>query len=182
MKALVGRLRARLGSAPNAAALVENGLQLGRWVYLAPGVLLDPDFCWLISIGDNATLAPRVHVLAHDASTRFHLGYTRIAPVHIGRRAFIGASSIILPGVTVGDDTVIGAGSVVTKSVGPGVVAVGNPARVRGDVADYIAAHEQRLGVRPCYEAKGWTVRGGITASNKQRMRVELHDGEGYVR
>lgn len=51
-------------------------------------------------------------------------------PVKIGKRCWIGAGAIILPGVTVGDDTVIGAGSVVTKDIPSGVVAVGNPCRV----------------------------------------------------
>lgn len=50
-------------------------------------------------------------------------------PVKIGKRCWIGAGAIILPGVTVGDDTVIGAGSVVTKDIPSGVVAVGNPCR-----------------------------------------------------
>jgi len=51
--------------------------------------------------------------------------------VRIGSDVWIGGGAIILPGVTIGDGAVIGAGSVVTRNVGPGVIAAGNPARPR---------------------------------------------------
>lgn len=57
-------------------------------------------------------------------------------PVRIGNRVRIGAGAIILPGVTIGDDTVIGAGSVVTKDIPAGVVAVGNPCRVMREIGE----------------------------------------------
>ena len=50
--------------------------------------------------------------------------------VTIGRNAWLGGAVIVCPGVTIGDDTVVGAGSVVTRDLPPAVVAVGNPARV----------------------------------------------------
>lgn len=61
-------------------------------------VIIDPGHCWLIELGDDVTLAPRVHSLAHDASTKRELGYTRIAKVKIGSNVFIGAGSIVLSG------------------------------------------------------------------------------------
>ena len=51
-------------------------------------------------------------------------------PIHIGKCCWLGAGAIVLPGVTIGDYSVIGAGSVVTKDIPSGVVAVGNPCRV----------------------------------------------------
>ena len=68
-------------------------------------------------IGDNVTLAPRVHILAHDASTKKALGYTRIGVVNIGNNVFIGASSTILPGISIGNNVVIGANSVVSRDI-----------------------------------------------------------------
>ena len=50
--------------------------------------------------------------------------------MHIGKNCWLGAGVIVVPGVSIGDDTVIGAGSVVTKDIPSGVVAVGNPCRV----------------------------------------------------
>lgn len=55
---------------------------------------------------------------------------------HIGRNCWIGAGAIILPGVTIGDNTVVGAGSVVTKDLPSGVVAVGNPCRVLREIGE----------------------------------------------
>jgi maltose O-acetyltransferase len=75
-------------------------------------------------------MAPRVHVLAHDASTCAIVGHAKIGRVNIGNNVFIGAESIVLPNVNIGDNVVIGAGSVVTKDIPPNVLAFGNPCRV----------------------------------------------------
>ena len=56
-------------------------------------------------------------------------------PIHIGRNVWIGGGAIILPGVNIGDDALIGAGSVVTHDVPAGAIAYGNPARVRTESA-----------------------------------------------
>lgn len=86
-----------------------------------------------ITIGDHCLLAPGVHIYTArhplDPQERSS-GKEDGAPVTIGHRVWIGGGSIILPGVTIGDDTVIGAGSVVTRDMPSGVVAAGNPCRV----------------------------------------------------
>lgn len=78
-------------------------------------------------IGPNVTLASAGHPI-HPALRERQYQYN--LPVRIGRNCWIGAGAVLLPGVSVGDDTVIGAGSVVTKDIPAGVVAVGNPCRV----------------------------------------------------
>lgn len=100
--------------------------------------LLDPSHCFLISIGDNCTLAPGVRLIAHDASTKQFLGYTKIGKIMIGENCFIGDSVTILPCVTIGSRSIIGAGSVVTKDIPSGMVAVGNPARILCTVDEYL--------------------------------------------
>lgn len=86
-----------------------------------------------IYVGDNAMIAPNVILAsaAHplDPEER-RKGYQYNQPVHIGKNCWLGAGVIVVPGVSIGDDTVIGAGSVVTKDIPSGVVAVGNPCRV----------------------------------------------------
>lgn len=62
--------------------------------------------------------------------------YQYNAPVHIGRNCWLGAGVIVLPGCSVGDNTVIGAGSVVTKDIPPDCVAVGNPCRVMRKIGE----------------------------------------------
>lgn len=111
------------------------------------GVIIDPSHCNHITIGDNVTLAPRVHIIAHDASTYLFLGKTRAADVTIGNDVFVGASLIILPGVTIGNRVVIGAGSVVTKDIPDNSVAVGNPARVICTIDEYIGKERAK-----CFE------------------------------
>ncbi len=177
----LGRLRLRLQGVANIDALVARGLQLGHKVYIGPRATIDPWHCWLITIGDEATLAPGVHVLAHDASTKRHLGWTRVGRVVIGRRAFVGAGSVILPGTTIGDDAIVGAGSVVCRDIPAGTVAVGNPAHVVARTEDYIARHRAAMAERPRFPWQGWTLMGGISEADKQRMRDALRDGEGYV-
>lgn len=86
-----------------------------------------------IYVGDNTMMAPNVILAsaAHplDPEER-RKGYQYNKPVHIGKNCWLGAGVIVVPGVSIGDDTVIGAGSVVTKDIPSGVVAVGNPCRV----------------------------------------------------
>ncbi len=117
---------------------IKRGLTIGENVYINYGCDIDSDFCWLITIGSNVTLAPKVHILAHDASTKRELGYTKIGKVTIGSNVFIGANTIILPSVTIGDKVVIGAGSVVTKDIPTNSVAAGNPARVICSYDEYM--------------------------------------------
>lgn len=129
----------------NLEKFIRRGLKVGRNFKRMGGVIIDPSHCYYITIGDNVTLAPRVHILAHDASTYIWLHKTRAANVRIGNRVFIGASTIVLPGVTIGDDVVIGAGSVVSKDIPSNSLAVGNPARVIKKLDEYIVKEKNRM-------------------------------------
>ena len=87
-----------------------------------------------VTIGDRTQIGPGVQILAADhprdaAARASGLEFGR--PVRIGRNVWIGAGAIILPGVSIGDDALIGAGSVVTRDVPAEVTAFGNPARVQ---------------------------------------------------
>ena len=85
-----------------------------------------------VSIGDKTQIGPGVQILTADhprdpVERRAGLEFGR--PISIGRNVWIGGAAIILPGVTIGDDAVIGAGAVVTRDVPSGMTVVGNPAR-----------------------------------------------------
>lgn len=77
-----------------------------------------------VHVGEMSYVAFDTRILCHDRTRGLYL-HTRI-----GRNCFIGGASLILPGVEIGDGSVVGAGSVVTKSVPPGCVVAGNPAQI----------------------------------------------------
>lgn len=83
--------------------------------------------------GPNVTVATAGHPILPSLREK---AYQFNMPVHIGKNCWIGASAVILPGVTVGDNTVIGAGSVVTKDIPANVVAVGNPCKVLREISE----------------------------------------------
>lgn len=106
-------------------------ITLGRGVFVNFGaVFLDPA---PITIGDQAQLGPGVQLLTadhpRDAATRV-AGPELGRPISIGARAWLGGGVIVCPGVSIGADTIVGAGSVVVKDLPSGVVAAGNPCRV----------------------------------------------------
>lgn len=116
----------------------------GHHVHLGSGVYANFNLTLVddgnIYIGNNTMIGPNVTIataghpilpeLRNDA-LQFNVD------VHIGKRVWIGAGVIILPGVTIGDNTVIGAGAVVTKDIPANVVAVGNPCRVLREINDH---------------------------------------------
>ena len=125
MKRFIRRILGRIHGEQDIEKLLKRGLVVGKNFRRMDGVIIDPSHCWHIKIGNNVTFAPRVHILAHDASTWVFLGYTRVSNVTIGDNVFIGAGSIVLPGVSIGNNVVIGAGSVVSRDIPDNSVAVG---------------------------------------------------------
>ena len=112
-------------------------VHFGKNVYANFGLTLVDDTHIYVGdytmFGPNVTVATAGHPITPELRER---GLQYNAAVHIGRNCWIGAGAIILPGVTIGDDTVIGAGSVVTKDIPSGVVAVGNPCRVLREIGE----------------------------------------------
>lgn len=139
---------------------------LGEWTELYPNVQFDygcntylGNRCYVnfnstfldcaeIRLGDDVFVGPNVSfltpihpLLARERILRFTPDgrpYTKEAckPIAVGNRVWIGGNAVILPGVTIGDDTVIGAGSVVTRDIPAGVLAVGNPCRVLREITE----------------------------------------------
>lgn len=111
-----------------------RGVKIGKDVFLAGGNVLDrvrPD---LITIEDYVSLAGSVYILTHSNPTtplREILGESshKIAPVIIKKGAWIGVNSVIMPGVTIGENAIVAAGSVVTKDVPPYTIVGGTTAK-----------------------------------------------------
>jgi maltose O-acetyltransferase len=107
-------------------------ISLGKGVFLNFNcVILDVA---KVTISDGTQIGPAVQILTADhprdsAQRRAGLEFGR--PVSIGANVWVGGAAVILPGVTVGDDAIVGAGAIVTRDVPSGATVVGNPARER---------------------------------------------------
>lgn len=133
--ALLGELFGTVGE----RVVVKPSLRCdyGTPITIGAGTFINYDCVMLdvapITIGADCQIASRVQLLTAehpvDPVPR-RAGWESARPITIGDNVWIGGGVIICPGVTIGSDSVIGAGSVVTRDIAPGMVAVGNPARV----------------------------------------------------
>ncbi len=105
---------------------------------------IDTLFPEMVEIGDRFVSAPGSKILAHDASLVQFCGKYRVQKTTIGSNVFLGANSVIMPGITIGDNVIIGAMSVVTKDIPSNSVVVGNPGRVISTPAEYIEKSEKK--------------------------------------
>lgn len=169
MKQFIKRLLG-IRNADTLKTLREKGFRPGANFNMRHDCIIDFSHSWHIEIGDDVTLAPRVHILAHDASTWPYLGYTKIKNVRIGNRVFIGAGSIILPGVTIGNDVIVGAGSVVTKDIPDNAVVAGNPAKFRMATDVYIQQEKAKMNADNCFGTE-FSEKHHVTADQKALMK-----------
>jgi len=132
-------LRRLLGAVGDGAVIKPTfRCDYGYNVRVGRGLFVNYDCVFLdcapIEIGDDVQIGPAVQIYTAthplDPDVR-RSGLEAASPVRIGNNVWIGGAAVLLPGITVGDDAVIGAGSVVTRDVPPGAVVVGNPARAR---------------------------------------------------
>jgi acetyltransferase-like isoleucine patch superfamily enzyme len=143
-----------------------EGIRIGRHVLISPGVRISSANG--ITIGDNCMFASSVYVTDSD----WHGIYDRTSPlrqsepVRIGDNVWIGDSAIVCKGVTIGDNSVVGAGSVVTGDIPANVVAAGNPARVVRDIDP-----ERPMITRAHWFADPQALREGFDAIDREKLR-----------
>ncbi len=115
---------------PPMKLAVGKYISIGEGCYFNAGTTFIDD--WKIEIGSNCLFGPNVTLCTtgHPISPNHRMDGMYSFPIKIGNTCWIGANVIILPGITIGDHSVIGAGSVVTKDIPANVVAAGNPCRV----------------------------------------------------
>jgi len=138
MNALCRRKFAFFGEAaemrPGAYAVFCSRMHLGRRVVIRPGCMLFSDPDGFITIEDDVMLGSGVHIYVsnHNFSDSelpiIDQGSCKFSHVYLRKGCWVGANTIILPGVEIGENAVVGAGSIVTKSVPARTVVAGNPA------------------------------------------------------
>lgn len=162
--------------------LISQGMQLGKNSTVHYGFQIDSGWPWLISIGDNVTLAPYVTILAHDASTNVVGCCTKLGRVTIGNNVFVGTHSIILCNTHIGDNVVVGAGSLVTKDLPSNGVYAGVPAKRVCSIEEYREKSQALLDSRPRFDDKySWIQWRDAPAEDKEQMKKALEDGVGFV-
>lgn len=132
----------------------RGGVSIGHSCLICSKLLFPEGF--LLSIGDKTTISTNVHFVLHDYSAHnvMESKSSLYGKISIGNNCFIGMDSIILYGVTLGDNTIVAAGSVVTKSFEQtNVVIGGNPAKVISTWDNYIEKYEQLAA--PCLKDIG---------------------------
>lgn len=160
--------------------LIKMGMKVGKNFKRLNGTILDPSHCWLIEIGDNVTLAPRVHILCHDASTKYFLSYTKIGRVTIGNNVFVGTETVILPNVKIGNNVIIGANSTVTHNVQDNSVYAGSPAKFLCSIDEYLSKERKRMEISPCY-GESYTLRKNVSIDKRMQQKEELDGKIGYI-
>lgn len=161
---------------------VKRGMTVGKNFNRQTSTRLDPSHCWLITIGDDVTLSNKVQILAHDDTTRIYTGYGRVAPVKIGDRVFVGANSTILMNTTIGNDVIIGAGSLVTGNIPDDSIVAGVPAKVIGKTSEYIEREKERMSSASVFDSS-YTYHKGIDKNKKKEMLKALEESNqiGYL-
>lgn len=138
---LRARLLGRLRGERSLARMRRRGLRAEPPVRIGLRVFIDAEYAWAVEIGAFTIIANDVRIIAHDAAVKRITGYTEVRPVTIGKRCYLGAGTLVLPGAVIGDDAIIGAGALVRGEIPAGSVAVGAPARAIGTVEELRQRH-----------------------------------------
>lgn len=160
--------------------LIKRGLKVGTNFNRQQGYFIDPTHCFLIEIGNNVTMSIRVVLMAHDASTKKVLGYTKIGKIKIGDNVFIGANSVILPNVTIGDNVVIGANSVVTKDIESNTVVAGNPAKVVNKLESFEEKNKLQMKNSQVFDSS-YRMNGTLTEERKNKIKKAVENGIAFI-
>jgi maltose O-acetyltransferase len=161
--------------------LVARGLVLGKNVTIADSAYIDSTYPYLIRIGDNCSIAGDVRLLAHDATPfKFTDGHARLGKIEIKDNCFISERTIILPGVTIGPNALVAAGSVVNRDIPPNSCVAGVPARVYAKFDAFIERHKQRIEERTVFEYSD--LNPGADEQLRNRVWESVQDGDAYVK
>lgn len=148
--------------------LRRQGVQIGKDCEILTAASNFGTEPWLIELGNRVTITQGVLFLTHDGANRvFRYRIegssrwgNRFGTIRVQDNSFVGANSIILPGVQIGPNTIVGVGSVVNQTVPPNTVVAGVPARTICTLEEYVERYKTKM--------------VPITATNREELRREL--------
>jgi maltose O-acetyltransferase len=147
--------------------LRARGMHIGRDVWLPASTWIDDSYAYLIHIGDHCGFGEQCLLLAHDAQMDEFLDAARVGRIVIHESSHIGARTIVLSGVEIGPRTIVGAGSIVSRSLPPETVCAGNPARVLCSLEEYLQKQRERIAQAPTFPYDEY----GIEDVSAERIR-----------
>ena len=156
------------------------GMHIGEGVFLPASTWIDIPHCYLISIGDWCAFGDGCLILAHDAQMDEFIDAGKMAKVVIHESSHIGARTLILPGVEIGPRTIVGAGSVVWKSLPANTVCAGAPARPVLSLEQYLRGYRARLAARPKFSYVDYNI-NSLTPEKLAEIMAAVADGEAYM-
>lgn len=153
------------------------GMHIGNDVWLPGSTWIDTSYCFLISIDDHCGFGEECLILAHDAQMDEFLDMAKVGRVTIHKSCHIGARTVILPGVEIGPRTIVGASSVVSRSLPAETVCAGNPARVICSLDEYLKKHQEKaaLGTQFTYTS------GPLSGEEQAAMLSAASKGSVYI-
>ena len=162
------------------ATLRARGMTIGRDVWLPDSTWVDTDHCYLITIGDHCGFGDGCLLLAHDAQMDEFLDAARLGRVTIHESCHIGARTVILPGVEIGPRTIVGAGSVVSRSLPADSVCAGNPAKVICTLEEYLVKQRARLATARRFPYAEYDI-GALTPERRRELQAAVAAGAAWI-
>lgn len=153
---------------------------IGKGCHIAPDAEIELPWATHLKLGSEVTVARGVRFISHDACMWRSMGASRVGVIEVGDRAFIGAFTIVMPNVRIGAETIIAAGSVVTKDIPAGVVAAGNPARVIKTISELHEKTKTKLARTPCF-GEEYRMKCGGTVAMRNSMLKDSPNGECFI-
>lgn len=156
------------------------GMHIGQGVNLPASTWIDISHCYLISIGDWCGFGEECMLLSHDAQFDEFLNAGRIGRVLIHERSHIGSRCIVLPGVEIGPRTIVGAHSVVSRTLPPDTVCTGAPAKVVCSLEEYLQRHRDKMKGRKTFPYADYDI-SALTPERRAELVKATADGDAYL-
>jgi len=180
IKHLLYRFRLMLDKSYYTEYLRKQGVRIGRNSVVLYPSYIDGRMPYLVEVGDNVVMSLNLTILTHDAASAYAGDLIKVGRVYIRDNSFIGANSTILCNVSIGPNSIVGAGSVVSKDVPPGTVYAGSPARFVCSIDQFIEKHRNLAENHPFFEGKHFE-HPYIPNRRKEILRQHLKDTSGYI-